>query len=146
VSSSATSRGTEGRASVEIGAGELPYFGEGFDPPRPGAYGTERLSRGESSELFFVLPVGAPPSDLAIELSMAAAAGAVDAAVELNDRPAGVVLVEGPTPEVLGVTVKAELLREGLNRLVLRYGETVRLSRRHREAAVRFYGMRLTRY
>jgi len=48
-----------------------------------------------------------------------------------------VVLVEGPTPEVLGMTVKAELLREGLNRLVLRYVETVRLTRRHREAAVR---------
>jgi hypothetical protein len=62
-----------------------------------GAYGTERLSRGESSELFFVLPAGGELSDLMIELSMAAAAGPVDAVVELNDRPAGVVLVEGPT-------------------------------------------------
>ncbi len=135
-----------GTASVEIGAGELPFFGEGFDPPRPGAYGTERLSKGESSELFFVLPVGAEPSDLAIDLSMAAAAGAVETAVELNDRPAGLLFLEGPEPERKGVMVKAELLQEGLNRLVLRYGETVRLSRRYREAAVRFYGMRLTRY
>jgi len=136
----------EGRSSVEIGAGELPYFGEGFDPPRPSAYGTERTSRGESSEIFFVLAAATEPSDLEIELSLAAAASAVDVAVELNGRPAGVVSVEGLEPETKAMTVRAELLREGLNRLVLRYGETVRLSRRHREAAVRFYRMRLTRH
>jgi hypothetical protein len=50
----------ERRSSVELGAGELPYFGEGFDPPRQGAYGTERPSRGESSD-FFVLPVASEP-------------------------------------------------------------------------------------
>lgn len=136
----------EGTSSVEIGAGEPSYFGEGFEPPRPGAYGTERLSRGERSELFFVLPVATEPSDLEIELSMAAAASAVEVAIELNGRPAGVVSVEGLQPESTSMTVRAELLREGLNRLALRYGETVRLSRRHREAAVRFYRMRLTRY
>ena len=53
----------EGASSVDIGAGELPYFGEGFDPPTPGAYGVERLSRGASSEIFFVLPEGAEPGD-----------------------------------------------------------------------------------
>lgn len=136
----------EGRSSVEIGAGELPYFGEGFDPPRPSAHGTERPSRGESSEIFFVLAAATEPSDLEIELSLAAAASAVDVAVELNGRPAGVVSVEGLEPETKAMTVRAELLRGGLNRLVLRYGETVRLSRRHREAAVRFYRMRLTRH
>jgi hypothetical protein len=136
----------EGRSSVEIGAGELRYFGEGFDPPRPSAYGTERPSRGESSEIFFVLAAATEPSDLEIELSLAAAASAVDVAVELNGRPAGVVSVEGLEPETKAMTVRAELLRGGLNRLVLRYGETVRLSRRHREAAVRFYRMRLTRH
>ena len=136
----------EGRASVELGAGELPYFGEGFDPPRPGAYGTERPSRGESSEIFFVLPVASEPPDLEMELSLAAAASSVEVAVELNGRPAGVVSVEGMEPETKAMRVRAELLRGGLNRLVLRYGETVRLSRRHREAAVRFYRMRLTRY
>jgi len=136
----------EGRSSVELGAGELPYFGEGFDPPRPSAYGTERTSRGESSEIFFVLAAVTEPPDLEIELSLAAAASAVDVAVELNGRPAGVVSVEGLEPETKAMTVRAELLRGGLNRLVLRYGETVRLSRRHREAAVRFYRMRLTRH
>jgi len=135
-----------GKASVEIGAGELPYFGEGFDPPRAGAYGTERLSRGDSSELFFVLPRAVDPSDLEIELSLAAAASAVVVTIELNGRPAGVVSVEGVEPETKSMTVKAELLREGLNRVALRHRETVRLSRRHREAAVRFYRMRLTRY
>ena len=136
----------ERRSSVELGAGELPYFGEGFDPPRPGAYGTERPSRGESSEIFFVLPVASEPPDLEMELSLAAAASSVEVAVELNGRPAGVVSVEGLEPETKAMRVRAELLRGGLNRLVLRYGETVRLSRRHREAAVRFYRMRLTRY
>ncbi|MGH9389491.1 MAG: glycosyltransferase family 39 protein, partial [Vicinamibacteria bacterium] len=135
-----------GRSSVELGAGELPYFGEGFDPPRPGAYGTERPSRGESSEIFFVLPVAAEPPGLEIELSLAAAASAVEVAVELNGHPAGVISVEGGEPETKAIKVRAALLREGLNRLVLRYGETVRLSRQNREAAVRFYRMRLTRY
>lgn len=136
----------EDRSSVELGAGELPYFGEGFDPPRPGAYGTERPSRGESSEIFFVLPVATEPPELEMELSLAAAASSVEVAVELNGRPAWVVSVEGLEPETKAMRVRAELLRGGLNRLVLRYGETVRLSRRHREAAVRFYRMRLTRY
>jgi len=132
-----------GTSSVEIGAGELPYFGEGFDAPRPGAYGTERLSHGEASEIFFVLPEA---SHLEIALSMAAAATPVEVALELNDTSAGALSLEETEPETNAVTVKAELVREGLNRLVLRYGETVRLSRREREAAVRFYRMRLTRY
>jgi hypothetical protein len=135
-----------GTTSVEIGAGELPYFGEGFDPPRPGAYGTQRLSRGDRSELFFVLPAAREPSDLEIEISMAAAGNALDVSVELNDRSAGVVSVEGEEPATKAVRVEAKLLRDGLNRMILRYGETVRLSRRHRDAAIRFYGMRLTRY
>jgi hypothetical protein len=135
-----------GSVSIEIGAGELSYFGEGFDPPRPGAYGTERLSRGESSEIFFVLAAAAEPSDLEIELSMAAAGGVVDVAIELNGRSAGAVSVRGPEPGSSALIAGQELLREGLNRLVLRYGETVRISRRHREAAVRFYRMRLTPY
>jgi hypothetical protein len=133
-------------SSVALGAGELPYFGEGFDPPRPGAFGTERMSRGETSEIFFVLPAGTEPSDVEIELSLAAVAGAVEVAVDLNDRPAGIATVKGPEPETTSMTVPADLLRRGLNRLVLRYADTVRLSRRQREAAVRFYEMRLTRY
>jgi hypothetical protein len=136
----------EGKVSVEIGAGELPYFGEGFDPPRPGAYGTERLSRGESSEIFFVLPAGVEPSALQIEFSMAAAAGVVEVAIELNGRPAGAVAAEGSESGISTVVVGAELLREGLNRVVLRYGGTVRLDRRRSDTAVRFYRMRLTRY
>jgi hypothetical protein len=136
----------DGTLSIEIGAGELPYFGEGFDPPRPGAYGTERLSRGDRSQIFFVLPEGAEPRSMQIELTMAAAAGLVEVAVELNGLNAGVVSVDGSEPGSSTLTVGAELLREGLNRMVLRYGQTARLSRRQREAAVRFYGMRLTRY
>jgi hypothetical protein len=136
----------EGTDSVDVGAGELSYFGEGFDPPQPGAFGTERLSRGDSSEIFFVLPRAAEPPALRIELTLAAASSAVDVEVELNGHPAGADSVEGPEPLRSTVAAGPELLREGLNRLVLRYGETVRVSRRHREAAVRFYGMRLTRY
>jgi len=132
--------------SVEIGAGELPYFGEGFDPPRPGAYGTERASRGGSSEIFFVLPASSTPFDLGIELSLAAAASGVEIEVELNGVSAGVWSVEGVEPETRAMRVRAEQLREGLNRLVLRYGETVRVSRRYREAAIVFHRMRLTRY
>jgi hypothetical protein len=136
----------EGTSTVEIGAGELPYFGEGFDPPQPGAFGTERPSRGDSSEIFFVLPGAAEIPSLRIELSLAAASSAVDVVAELNGRAAGSVSVNGPEPQSSTLEAGPELLREGLNRLVLRYGETVRVSRRQREAAVRFYGMRLTRY
>jgi hypothetical protein len=136
----------DGTPSVQIGAGELAHYGEGFAPPLPGAYGTERRSRGARSEIFFVLPEATEPPGIEFELSMAAAASAVDVAVELNGVPAGMVLVEGPEPQSKAVRVSPELVRGGLNRLVLRYDETVRLSRRNREAAVRFYGIRLTRY
>ncbi len=132
--------------SVALGAGELPYFGDGFDPPRPGAFGTERLSRGETSEIFFVLPAATEPSGIEVELMMAAVGDAVEVAVNVNGRPAGTATVRGPEPERSSMRVPAEELRPGLNRLVLRYAETVRLSRRHREAAVRFYELRLTRY
>ncbi len=135
-----------GTLSVDVGAGEPPYFGEGFDPPRPGAYGTERLSRGDRSEIFFVLPAETKLSDLEIELWLAAAADAVEVEVELNGRPAGVLSVETSEPEAKAIRVEAEQLRERLNRLLLRYRETARVSRRNREAAVRFYRMRLTRY
>jgi hypothetical protein len=47
---------------------------------------------------------------------------------------------------VKAVRMTAEMSREGLNRVVLRYSETARISRRNREGAVRFYRMRLTRY
>jgi hypothetical protein len=134
-----------GAASVEIGAGELPYFGGGFDPPQPGAYGTERLSRGDTSEIFFVLSEAGEISDLEVELSLAAAAAAVEVGVEVNGLPAGTLTIEGLEPAGRSLTIRAELLENGLNRMVLRYRETVRLSRRHREAAVRFYRMRLTR-
>ncbi len=133
-------------SAVVLGAGELPYFGEGFDPPRPGAFGTERLSRGEISEIFFVLPAETEPSNLEIALSMAAAMSAVEVEVILNERPAGVATVKGLEPETTAIAVPADLLRRGLNRLVLRYADTVRLSRRQQAAAVRFYEMRLTRY
>ena len=133
-------------SAVVLGAGELPYFGEGFDPPRPGAFGTERLSRGEISEIFFVLPAETEPSNLEIALSMAAAMSAVEVEVVLNERPAGVATVKGLEPETTAIAVPADLLRRGLNRLVLRYADTVRLSRRQQAAAVRFYEMRLTRY
>jgi hypothetical protein len=134
-----------GASSAGIGAGELAYFGEGFDPPRPGAYGTERLSRGETSEIFFVLPSDSEPSDLEIELTVAAAAAPVEIVLELNGHPAGAALVEALDPESRSMRVKKEWLRRGLNRLLLRYPETRRLSRRNREAAVLFYRMRLIR-
>jgi hypothetical protein len=80
-----------GKSSVRFGAGELPFFGEGFDPPQPGAYGTERLSRGPFSEIFFVLP---EPDPLGIELSLAAAASPVALSLELNDRPLDRISIE----------------------------------------------------
>jgi hypothetical protein len=135
----------EGVSSAEIGAGEHPYFGDGFDPPSAGAYGTERLSRGSSSEIFFVLPEPLE-SDLGIELVVAAAAVPVGMSLELNGHPAGVVKVESAEPEAKAVTVKPELTVKGLNRVELRYSGTARISRRNREGAIRFYRMSLTRY
>jgi hypothetical protein len=132
-----------GRQSVRLGAGELPFFGGGFDPPQPGAYGTERLSRGPNSEVFFVLP---EPDDLGIELSLAAAASAAELTLELNDRPLGRIAIEGEEPATRRIEAPAENTRKGLNRLVLRYDATVRLSRRNKEAAVRLYEVALTRY
>ena len=103
------------------------------------------LSRGPSSEIFFVLPE-ALQSDLEIELTLAAAAGPVDVTVEVNDLPAGALEVRQSEPEVKALRVKPEVSRMGLNRVTLRYSETARISRRNREAAVRFHRMRLTRY
>lgn len=128
--------------AVTIDAGELSYFGEGFSGPRPGAFGTERLSRGGASEIFFVLR---EPGALEIELTLAAAADPVEVALVLNGGLAGSVTLKRTEPETAAVEVRVALLREGLNRLELRYGETVRMSRREREAAIRFYRMRLSR-
>jgi hypothetical protein len=131
-----------GKPSVRLGAGELPFFGEGFDPPKPGAYGTERLSRGRASEIFFVLP---ERGSLSIELSIAAAASAVELSVELNDQPLGRISIDGEEPGPKRLEAPGEITRKGLNRLVLRYDATERLSRRNREAAVRLYEVALTR-
>ncbi|MGH9336235.1 MAG: hypothetical protein ACRD21_21070, partial [Vicinamibacteria bacterium] len=138
----------EGKLSVEIGAGELPYFGEGFDPPTPGAFGTARLSRGKTSEIFFVLPSASEPVALALETTMAIAVEGteVEVGLELNGGDAGTLQVAQIEPRSSRVAVPAELSRRGLNRLVLRYAATSRLDRRHRDTAVRFYRLRLTRY
>jgi hypothetical protein len=135
----------EGMTEAEIGAGEPAYFGEGFDAPGAGAYGTERLSRGASSEIFFVLPEPVE-SDLGIELLLAAAAVPVEVTIELNGRTAGLVKVEGAEPRTSSVRAKAELTVAGLNRVALHYSGTARITRRNREGAIRLYRMRLTRY
>jgi Dolichyl-phosphate-mannose-protein mannosyltransferase len=127
-----------GRGSVEVGAGELPYFGEGWDPPEPGAYGTTRRSRGPLSEIFVVLPGEKEPGALSCAITLGAAVPETTPVVdfELNGERVAEVTLSSEDGETLDVELPARLFRGGLNRIVLRYPATSRLDRRHRDSAV----------
>jgi 4-amino-4-deoxy-L-arabinose transferase-like glycosyltransferase len=132
---------------VEMGAGEAPYFGNGWEPAEPWAFGTSRLSRGQASEIYFVLEDAPARLAASFRLSAALAHGEGPSRIEVwfNDRPAGSLEVVAEEPGDFKLVLPAASLSEGLNRLVLRYDRTYRRDRRHRETAIRFYGLRLER-
>jgi hypothetical protein len=136
------------RARAILGAGELPYFGEGWHPPSAEAFETSRLSDGAASEIFFVLakPGAGPLENLVASFSAAGVASTeevVEVEGELNGNHMVTFELQGDLPEEYHFVLPGDLLRVGLNRFVLRYGRTLRLNRRHRNAALRFYHMEL---
>lgn len=133
------------RTEAVLPAGALSYFGKGWYAPSPSAYGTVRLSRGEDSEIFFVLQPGERAPDLDAELRASGVTAEVPMEIrwELNGRPVTTIQIHGEEPEEFRVSIPGSFLRAGLNRLVLRYKETLRLNRRHREAAIGFLSLSL---
>jgi hypothetical protein len=133
------------RPSADIGAGELPPFGEGWYPPSPGAYGTERLTRGESAEIYFVLAEAPGETGLRAEIALAAAVESVAVTVELNGEALSTFEVSSAEPSSVIFKLPGVHLQKGLNRLDLRLATTARLNRRHRDTALRFYRISLSR-
>jgi hypothetical protein len=128
-------------------AGQLPYFGEGWLAPKGSAFGTARLSNARSSEMFFVLG-WAEPHGFEASLRGASAepgGGMLGVGVELNGRVVTDIELTGAEPKDYVFSVPRSSVREGLNRIVFHYEETVRLSRRHREAALAFFSLTLER-
>ncbi len=137
----------EGRASATLGAGELPYFGEGWHPPAPGAYGTSRLSRGVVSEIFFVLPPDGSPSSLDAILTLGAAqpGTTLDVHVAINGTDVSPLSLDGGEYAEHRFVLEAGGLRAGSNRLILRPSEFERVDRRHPDTALRFFSLELRR-
>jgi hypothetical protein len=138
--------GAQGEAI--LAAGELPFFGEGWLAPSPGAFGTSRLSDGTFSEIFFVLEKREERGLQSIirAASVAPAGRTLQVQGELNGHDLGSFDLQGEEPRDYRIVLWGEKLQEGLNRFVFRYGQqTVRLNRRQRQAALRFYQMRLIR-
>jgi 4-amino-4-deoxy-L-arabinose transferase-like glycosyltransferase len=135
----------EGQPSADVGAGELPPFGAGWYPPAPGPYGTERLTRGEAAEIYFVLERAPPGSGLRAEIALAAAVAPVAVGVELNGRAISGFEVSGAEPATVGLDLPPEHLKKGLNRLDLHLASRARLDRRHRDTALRFYRLSFSR-
>jgi hypothetical protein len=137
----------EGRESATLGAGELPYFGEGWYPPAPGAYGTSRLSRGDISEVFFVLPPGGSSSSLEALLTLGAAqpGTTLDVHVAINGSDVSTLFLDGGEYAEHRIVLEASGLRAGSNRLVLRPSEFERVDRRHPDTALRFFSLELLR-
>jgi hypothetical protein len=128
-------------------AGQLPYFGEGWLAPKGGAFGTLRLSNASSSEMFFVSDWEEPYSLQASMRGASAKPGgaALGLRVELNGRAVADIELAGEGPKDYDFSIPRGEVREGLNRIVFHYEERVRLSRRHREAALAFYSLKLER-
>lgn len=124
-----------------LGAGELPFFGSGWYPPTSGAFETSRLSQGESSEIFFLLD---EPTTLDARLIVGAVTTEGALTLTLNDRELGK-LAYKEERETHSVTMAAESLKAGLNRLLLSYDATHRLDRRHQDTAIRLYRLELTK-
>jgi hypothetical protein len=135
------------RSEVVIRAGELPFFGEGWLPPKGGAFGTSRLSFGSYSEVFFVLEGGSQEA-LEVMLRGASVGSDVDTIgvrAELNGLSVANFELIDEEPKEHVFSLSPASIRAGLNRLVLHFEETVRLNRRHREAALAFYSLTLKR-
>jgi hypothetical protein len=135
------------RSRVVLKAGELPFFGEGWRPPRGGAFGTSRLSTGTDSEVFFVLD-DEPPEALEVALRGARVgsdAETIGVRAELNGLSVAEFELIDEEPKDYVFSLPSAAVRTGLNRLVLHFEETVRLNRRHREAALAFYSLTLKR-
>ena len=127
-----------GAAAGEIVATETAPFGAGWDPEAGGV----RLSRGPVSEIFFNVEA---PESVSLTLNVGAAVERVSLSVGLGDQIVGTIRIEGQAPQPSTITLPRGVIQSGLNRLVLRYDETFRVSRRLRDGAVRFYSMRLDR-
>jgi hypothetical protein len=132
--------------SAHLGAGELSYFGDGWFGPSGGAFGTSRLSDGELSEVFFVLGEEVSSGSILARFTVSSALpdfGSLRAQIELNGEDIGPIEIRGERPRQQEVKLSREMLESGLNRIVLRYGTTARLNRRHRQVAIRLYGLNL---
>lgn len=130
--------------SVSLGAGELPYFGEGWYPPEPGAFATSRLSRGKSSEIFFRLGPEVPGDVVATFSAAQAVIGdPFEIRVELGGETAGRLEIESDELREYPLELSARLFSPGLNRMVLSYPETVRLNRRHQDTGLRLFALEL---
>lgn len=126
------------RRRATIRAGMLPYFGRGWYPPSSGAFETSRLSRGDTSEIFFVL---AEPGVVTATLTLGNAVDDGTLTLRLNADVVGE-LTHDAERQVFDVTLNAHA---GLNELTLSYSETKRLNRRHQDVAVRFYRLELSK-
>jgi hypothetical protein len=112
-----------------------------------GAFGTSCLSNGGSSEVFFVLE---RDMQEALEVELWAASvlperDVVRVEAELNGQTVSSFELVGEEPAGYDLSFPHTAFRDGLNRLVFHYERTVRLSRRHREAALQFFGLKLVR-
>ena len=129
-----------------IGAGELPYFGDGWYPPTAGAFETSRLSQGYRSELFFVLEKGG--DDLQAELILDFVSNRNQIELSLNDRNLEFLMSEdfhlGRVKFIFDLP--AEITRLGLNHLQINYRSLTRLGRRHRETAIKFYNLQIKKH
>ena len=131
---------------AHLGAGELSYFGDGWFAPSAGAFGTSRLSDGELSEVFFVLGDRESRQPILARFNLSSAlpdSGVLKARIELNGEPVGQIEVRGERPRQQEASLPVGSLQSGLNRIVLRYGQTARLDRRHRQVAIRLFGVNL---
>jgi hypothetical protein len=131
---------------AHLGAGELSYFGDGWFAPSGGAFGTSRLSDGELSEVFFVLGDEVLRQPILARFNASSAlpdSGDLKVRIELNGEPIGHVEIRGERPRQQEATFPQGSLQSGLNRLVLRYERTARLDRRHRQVAIRLFGLNL---
>ncbi len=135
-----------GEAELMMGAGELLYFGEGWDPPQAGAFDTSRLSNGPSAEIFFVLSAELV-ADLVGELRFEPLQRTSVMRVVVNGGLVAALTVEnaGPEPVVATFDISPAVLANGLNRIELEFDELVRLDRRRPEAAIRFYSLGLSK-
>ncbi len=129
-----------------IGAGELPYFGDGWYPPTAGAFETSRLSQGYSSELFFVLEKGG--DDLQAELILDFVSKRKQIELSLNDCNLEFLMSEdfhlGRVKFIFDLP--AEITRLGLNHLQINYSSLTRLGRRHRDTSIKFYNLQIKKH